>query len=230
MTAAAPFKPPEYRPVPFPGLAALMSFVVPGLGQIAQGLHSKNFARLTKGCFFLVALWGMFFFGFIRSHWRNVYVPHVQEIYLAEDQDLGRMNKSHHFFGKPLPPFLGNLWQRPQYVMQFFAGAPAWPALWNYFFPDSPIFGKYQESPGSLKKEDNPNGLNEKIRRQEHARPIEMKDNEIQQQENMGRLWDMYWIYTVVAGALNLVVIYDAFAGPVRYRVAQKKSAKGGKK
>lgn len=227
---AATFAPPPApQPLPFPALAALLSFIVPGLGQIAQGMRAKNFARMTKGCLFLLAIWGMFFFGYARSHWRNVYLPHVQEVFVAKDQQLGRVNKSNHFFGKPLPSFLGNLWQRPQYVMQFFAGAPAWPALWNYLFPDSPVFGHYQESPGSLKKDDN-QGFNEKDRREAHWQNFEVVDNQIQQQPDMGRLWDIYWIYTVVAGALNILVIYDAYAGPVRFKLAEKKAQKGGKK
>jgi hypothetical protein len=227
MTTTTP--PPPPKPLPFPALAALLSFAVPGLGQIAQGLKSQNFARLTKGCFFLLAIWGMFFFGFIRSQWRNVYVPHVQEVFVAEDQAAGRLIKANHLLGKPLPPLLGNLWQRPQYSMQFFVGLPAWPALWNYYFPDAPVFGNYQESPGSLKKND-PQGLNDTSRRRDHWQEMERIDNQVQEQENMGRLWDIYWIYTVVAGALNLVVIYDAYAGPVRYRLAQKKTGKEAKK
>jgi hypothetical protein len=230
MSSPAPAKPPPpQEPVPFPVLAALLSFAVPGLGQIAQGLSSKNFARLTKGCMFLLALWGMFFFGFIRGHMRNVFLPHIQEVFLDEDQKSGRLNKSFAPFGKPAPPFLGNLWQRPQYLMQFFAGAPAWPALWNYCFPDMPVFGSYQASPGSLTK-DNNNGLNDISRRRDHLAEMERRDNELQQQEDVGRLWDIYWIYTVVAGALNLVVIYDAYAGPVRYRPVRKKAEKEAKK
>ena len=144
---------PYHSPfLPQPALAALLSFAVPGLGQIYQGLAGKNQARLAKGCLFLVAVWGMFSYGFVHSHWRNVYLPHVQEQFLEEDRFQGRLNKSNHLFGQSLPPFLGNLWQRPQYFMQFFAGLPAWPALWNYLLPDQPIFGKYQESPGSLTK------------------------------------------------------------------------------
>lgn len=221
--------PPASKVLPFPGLAALLSFIVPGLGQIAQGLKGKDFARLAKGCFFLLTIWGMFFFGYARSSWRNVYLPHVQEVFVAEDQQLGRINKSYAPFGKPLPAFLGNLWQRPQYVMQFFAGAPAWPALWNYCFPDAALFGTYQESPGSLKKDDLA-GFSEANRRKAHWQQFEAKDNEIQQRPDMGRLWDIYWIYTVVAGALNILVIYDAYAGPVRFKVAEKKVKKGGKK
>jgi hypothetical protein len=27
--------------------------------------------------------------------------------------------------------------------------------------------------------------------------------------------WELAWVYTVIAGVLNLLVIYDALAGPV---------------
>jgi hypothetical protein len=211
----APTLPSSY-PLPHPAFSALLSFAVPGLGQIYQGLATNNHTRLLKGCLFLISIWGMFSYGFARSHWRNVYVPHIQEDFIEEDQQQRRVNRSYHFFGKPLPPLVGNLCHRPQYVMQFFAGLPAWPALWNYFFPDQPIFGKYQESPGSLIKGGLPT-------RRDHRDTYEEQDNRIQTSEEMGRLWDLYWIYTVVAGALNLLVIYDAYAGPVKFKVVDKK-------
>lgn len=211
--------PPDHGPLPIPALAALMSLAVPGLGQIVQGFLSGNFVRLAKGCMFLVIIWGMFFFGFFKSQKRNVYLPHVQEVYLSEDQRMGRVTKSAGPLGRPLPPFLGNLWNRPQYVMQFFAGLPAWPALWNYFLPDSELFGTFQESPGTVKQADNESIF---IRRK-HWQDYEDKDNEIQKDPSMGRLWDAYWIYTVIAGALNIMVIYDAAAGPVRFKLVKKK-------
>lgn len=204
-----------------------MSLAVPGLGQMVQGYLSHNFVRLSKGCLFLVAIWGMFFYGYAHSQWRNVYLPHVQEVFLAEDQFAGRLVKSSHFFGKPMPPFLGNLWNRPQYVMQFFVGLPAWPALWNYLMPDTPMFGKtlVQESPGTVTKQDNDSP---RVRR-DHWEAYEKEDNLIQQQPGMGRLWDIYWIYTVIAGALNIMVVYDAYAGPVRFKVVKKKPGEGKK-
>lgn len=214
--------PPETPPVPIPVVAALLSVAVPGLGHMVQGYLSGNFVRLCKGCLFLVALWGMFFYGFARSQWRNVYLPHVQEVYVEEDRASGRLFKSAHFMGKPLPTLLGNLWNRPQYIMQFWVGLPAWPAFWNYLFPDAPLFGTYQESPGTLTAQDN----NSMFVRKNHLDKYEAEDNRIQKLEGMGRLWDIYWIYTVIAGALNLVVIYDAYAGPVRFKVASPKPPK----
>ncbi|MFO0813148.1 MAG: DUF6677 family protein [Gemmatales bacterium] len=223
--------PPAPGPLPIPALAALLSFAVPGLGQIVQGYLGSNFVRLVKGCLFLIIIWGMFFFGFVKSHYRNVYLPHVQEVYLAEDQGRGRLGKSANILGRALPPFPGNLWNRPQYIMQFWVGVPAWPAMWNYFNPDQPIFGKFQESPGSVLAADalaNPNNVNSL--RQIHWQKYEDEDNTIQKEPGMGRLWDVYWIYTVIAGALNIMVIYDAYAGPVRFRLAKKKPGKEGQK
>jgi len=33
-------------------------------------------------------------------------------------------------------------------------------------------------------------------------------------QTNGDKTWDLGWVFTVVAGVLNILVIYDAFAGP----------------
>src|SRR5262245_43112649 len=65
-TDPAPNKPAEPRPPDV--FAALLSYVVPGLGQVYQG-------RFGKGLLFLVSLWGMFFFGMYLGNWNNVYLP-----------------------------------------------------------------------------------------------------------------------------------------------------------
>src|SRR5207249_2314387 len=72
---------PRPRP-PLRLLAALLSFCVPGLGQIVQGAIGKNPARLAKGVFFMVALLGMFFYGQWLGDWRAVYLAHYQEAML----------------------------------------------------------------------------------------------------------------------------------------------------
>src|SRR5262245_4841704 len=95
---APPSPPPAGRgngaalppPLPSPGLAALLSLVVPGLGQIYQGLAGGGGARLAKGFFFLVTLLGMFFYGSQLGAWRNVYLPHQQD-YLLEEEQAGRL-------------------------------------------------------------------------------------------------------------------------------------------
>src|SRR5438105_12364481 len=65
---------PEPAPTPAPPprafapVAALLSYLVPGLGQIVQG-------RIAKGVLFIVCLYGLFFYGMYLGNWRNVYIP-----------------------------------------------------------------------------------------------------------------------------------------------------------
>ena len=77
---------------------------------------------------------------------------------------------------------------------QFWIGIAAWPAVSQYMNYDrtrnaGPIFGKFERTP----TEDELNDL----------------------QRKASKRWDLGWVYTVIAGVLNLLVIYDAFAGPM---------------
>jgi hypothetical protein len=202
MTEAKPA--PPTPPPPARMLAALLSFLVPGLGQIVQGLLSGNANRLSKGVFFLATLYFMFFYGMYLGQWRNVYLPHVQEQLIREGRPLAVM-------GVRLSPFVGDVYTRLQYAGQFWIGIAAWPALWNYFVPDTPILSQFQPSPGAVRQGD------EFLRRQA-LEQAEAEQIALQVAPGMGKLWDVAWVYTVVAGLLNLLVIYDAWAGPVYRR------------
>lgn len=191
-------------PLPIPGLAALLSFLIPGLGQIAQGVIGRRPQRLIKGVLFLVVLLGMFMYGQWLGNWQNVYVPHFQEYLVAH-----RENEAYRLWptDRVMPPFLGNLRARLQYVAQFWIGVAAWPAIWNYHFPDRPLLGDYQLSPGAMK-------AGEARDRAEVVRDADQLESD--RQFNTDRRYDIAWMYTVMAGILNLLVIYDAWAGPVR--------------
>ena len=97
--------------------------------------------------------------------------------------------------GTPLPRgVVTAIWHRPQFVGQFFMGIVTWPAILQYRAYDEkpdgvgPIFGKIM-------------------------RPqTEAELNKLQQDGD--KRWDLGWIYTVIAGMLNVLVIYDALAGP----------------
>lgn len=199
--AAAMTLPP--RP-PVRALGALLSFLVPGLGQIVQGIVGRNVNRLTKGLFFLAALYGMFFYGMWLGGWQNVYIPHVQEQLIREGRPLTIM-------GVTLSPLAGDIYTRLQYAGQFWIGIAAWPALWNYFVPDTPILSRFQPSPGAV-----PEG--KEFLREQSLRQAEADQIALQLAPNMGKYWDVAWVYTVIAGVLNLLVIYDAWAGPVHRR------------
>lgn len=86
------------------------------------------------------------------------------------------------------------LYYRPQFLGQFWIGVSAWPALIQYLGRDLPqqkggFLGGFQRAPEESE-------LNQWVR-------------------NSDKTWDLGWVYTVIAGVLNILVIYDAFAGPL---------------
>jgi hypothetical protein len=177
MTAPAP---PE-QPVYF--LAGLLSYLVPGLGQICQG-------RIGKGLLFMVCLLGLFHVGQVMGDWKNVYIP-VSEVHPWDDRFADPVNATRAQRLRQLP---NNLYQRWHYLGQFWIGVAAWPALWQYFELPVPA------------KETNP--LLHDLQRC----PTEGEINEFW--VNSDKTPDLGWIYTVIAGVLNILVIYDAYAGP----------------
>jgi hypothetical protein len=169
--ATAPVKSDE-SPYPAP-MAGLLSYLVPGLGQVIQG-------RIGKGLLFFVCIYGLFFYGQALGHHKNVFLP-----------DTARENNPWR-----LPGLLANLYNRPQFAGQFWVGVAVWPAVWQYMQSDQrpdgqqigTVFGDYQRTPD------------------------EAELNRLQIDGD--KTWDLGWIYTVIAGVLNVLVIYDAFAGP----------------
>jgi TM2 domain-containing membrane protein YozV len=91
-----------------------------------------------------------------------------------------------------LPTNLANLYNRLHYAGQFWIGVVAWPAIYQYATFDEKadhggLFGDFERTPS----EEELNRL----------------------QRDGDKRWDLGWVYTVIAGALNILVIYDAYAG-----------------
>lgn len=160
---APPTVPPTYQFLP-----AVLSYLVPGLGQIYQG-------RVGKGVLFFVCIYTLFFYGMALGHWENVYIP--PDAYKANN------------FLPQWGPTVANLWTRPQYLGQFWVGIAAWPAIVQYQSPQ-------------------PNFLLRDFQRT----PPETELNLLQ--TNGDKTWDLGWVYTVIAGVLNIMVVYDALTGP----------------
>jgi TM2 domain-containing membrane protein YozV len=178
-TPAEPYLPP----VKLDLVAAVLSYLIPGLGQVYQG-------RIGKGLLFFFGLYTLFFYGMWMGQWRNVWLPDADtlpNIVIGPQQLEG-----------PLKSFA----YRPQFLGQFCIGIAAWPAIYQYINydaqkDDGPIFGNFQRTPPEDgKPEKGILGLNDL-------------------QRNGSKRWDLGWAYTVIAGVLNLLVIYDAFAGPM---------------
>ncbi|MFM8273003.1 MAG: DUF6677 family protein [Gemmata sp.] len=173
--ASSPTNDPPLPPVKLDPLAALMSYLIPGLGQIYQG-------RIGKGLLFFGGLYLLFFYGMWMGQWRNVWLPDTDDLpdVAFAGQQLGGVPKAVSY--------------RPQFLGQFWIGIAAWPGVYQYATFDKtkdegPMFGKFQRM------------------------PEEKELNELQRNGN--KRWDLGWVYTVIAGVLNLLVIYDALAGPM---------------
>jgi hypothetical protein len=162
---------PPHEPSP---LAAFLSYLIPGLGQIYQG-------RYGKGILFMVSLLGMFMLGQAMGQWQNVYIPRTDRRPLEHGGQLAE-----------LPNSLVNRWH---YMGQFWIGVAAWPALAQYF--------------GTMVPTEEANPFLHNLQRQ----PDETKLNQFL--VNSDKTPDLGWVYTVVAGMLNILVMYDAYAGPV---------------
>jgi hypothetical protein len=170
----SPQTPPDVSLPPrnYSVLAGVLSYLVPGLGQIYQG-------RVAKGVLFLVCLYGLFFYGLYLGNWQNVYLQP------ANDPNA--------------PPAARGQWpvqallDRARFLGQVWIGIAAWPALYQYHTynpqePDASGLGRFERMPTY-------DELNDYLR--EHDKTP-----------------DLGWVYTVIAGVLNILVIYDAFAGP----------------
>jgi TM2 domain-containing membrane protein YozV len=163
--------PPKLDP-----FAAVLSYLVPGLGQIYQG-------RMAKGSLFLVCLYALFFYGMYLGQWSNVF--------LADTADANPAWR--------LPRWATNLYNRPHFAGQFWIGAAAWPAIWHYTHdPANAGLGPINNRQDFIAKFE--------------AAPSEKELNDLQRDGD--KHWDLGWVYTVIAGVLNVLVIYDAFAGP----------------
>jgi hypothetical protein len=178
---------------PYAPFAAFLSYLVPGLGQIYQG-------RIAKGILFLVCIYGLFFYGMALGKWSNVYLP-----------DSADLNRNTGF-----PRVLVNLYNRPQFLGQFWMGVAVWPAVWQYMvydpkLPAGPMFGTWQRTPYEWSRQ----SWKDPTTPSTPEPPEGWKGQTLNEmQTDSDKTWDLAWVYTVIAGVLNVMVIYDAYAGP----------------
>jgi hypothetical protein len=161
-------------------LAGVLSYLLPGLGQVLQG-------RIVKGVLFFVCLHALFFYGLWLGSWRNVWLPEASKL---PDVTLPVAGK----LGGPVKA----VYYRMHFLGQFWIGVQAWPAVIQYAAADPaadpekprglPVLGRYMEA------------------------PPEAELNDLQRVGD--KRFDLAWVYTVIAGTLNILVICDAAAGP----------------
>jgi hypothetical protein len=182
---------------PLDPLAAVLSYLVPGLGQIYQG-------RVGKGVLFLCSIYILFFYGIYLGSGSvtldDKTYSLVGSVYLP-DTATENENNPHK-----LPVLLANLYNRPQFIAQFWTGVVAWPAIWHYAHSDTPA---PDHDVGSAPE---PRGRTHWLFG-DFQRPPSLKALNAVTTASDKRL-DLGWVFTVIAGVLNIMIIYDALAGP----------------
>jgi hypothetical protein len=188
-TPVTPVAPAPARPTPIPPpaprtydpVAAFLSFLLPGLGQVLQG-------RIGKGVMFFACLYTLFFYGLWMGAMRNVWLPEPAALPPAAAPFVGELSDTPKA-----------LYHRPQFLLQVGIGVAAWPAIAQYVAADPEAA---PDAPPPIRL------LGDTMRA-----PTEAQLNDLQRGRDTS--FDLGWVFTVIAGALNLLVIYDAFAGPV---------------
>src|SRR5947209_15364621 len=103
---------PAGPPRQFAPLAGLLSYLVPGLGQIVQG-------RVGKGLLFFVCIYALFFYGMYLGSGSVTYAGTTytvtSNVYLPD-------TATEHNNPFNLPRFAANLYNRPQFLGQFWVG------------------------------------------------------------------------------------------------------------
>lgn len=139
-------------------LAALLAWMVPGLGHWYQG-------RKGKAILYFVCILTLFFTGLVLGDWQVVYWRWVNPLSNSEQFCIN-------------------------YPGQFFVGLPALPGLIQAtlkWYGQNPTLWGYLMEPSQ---------------------------NEINGLYEAGKFVEMGYLYTTIAGLLNILAIFDAYEGP----------------
>lgn len=186
-----------------PAVAAVLSWLLPGLGQLYQ-------RRLFKGSIFMASLLGTLLAGFwigggnvVYASWR----PGEKRWAFLCQAGIGAaavpaLVQSYRINGPAAEPFAGIAWFTPPLVR----GQPVSEAYARRLVERDPDIAAddFRRQPGGVMRFEPRNSGGQLSLW--HLR--------------LGRFFDIGTLYTMLAGLLNLLVIYDAWAGPMRQPAA----------
>ncbi len=165
-----------------PILAALLAWLVPGLGHWYQG-------RRAKAVLFFVCILGLFSYGVVLGGGYRT--------------DQGG-NKRFLGYGRAVYLSMHGDDMRLYYLSQIGVGLPAFPALYQAYrmaHHEAVRWGGFMAPPRPAEV-----GLDDPNKDQPTAHELYY---------SLNRDFELATIFTAVAGLLNVLVIYDALAGPV---------------
>ena len=174
------------------GVAAFLAWLIPGLGHLYQG-------RYAKAAVFFVCIMGLFLYG--------VYLSSSNQPLLDGQGTIGA-GRAVYFSWRPND-------RRWAYLCQIGVGLPAMPALvqaqrmashrrvwWDGFMAPPWLSEQERQKAQELSVAPNdPNGNFDQPSLQDLYRRLH-------------RYFELAGFYTMIAGLLNILVIYDAWAGP----------------
>ena len=198
-----------------PALAAFLAWLIPGLGHLYQRRYAKS--ALFFICIMGLFVYGLYLGGSSKLGWgRVVYVSWRTANYSYSDNQHG------------------NSWQikdnRLPYLCQIGIGLPAMPALVQAHRMRSgkEVLGGDGFWKGFMAPPRIPNP-NKGLRKDDPAwnNPDQNVPNSDQPTAHtlhyqLGRYFELGTVYTMIAGLLNILAIYDAAAGPVITETARK--------
>ncbi|MCI0332868.1 MAG: hypothetical protein L0228_06560 [Planctomycetes bacterium] len=171
-----------------PRLAAFLAWLVPGLGHLYQG-------RTGKGALFFVCILGTFFYG--------LYIGDGRVVYASTEDMFSRR-------------FLSERWQ---YICQLGVGLPALPALvqrQRELNGKPPLFGaalgNWSMRPPSKNA---PAGGFQSKDLTGDGRIVQHPDELAKWNYELGESFEIGTVFTVIAGLLNILAIFDAYGGPL---------------
>jgi hypothetical protein len=192
----APASPPLEIDLKDPITAALLAWLVPGLGHWYQG-------RRHKAVLFFVCILGTFIYGLYLGEGRVVYAS-------------WRPND------KRLP-----------YLTQVAVGLAAMPAVVQALRGENrpivlPLVKEEVDEHGNVRKQDNRALKNwSRLMAQPKLTPGNGGDSLDRLMYDLNRYWELGTYFTVIAGLLNILAIYDAWGGPAFSTPVPKKEDEG---
>jgi TM2 domain-containing membrane protein YozV len=186
-----------------PRLAAFLAWLMPGMGHMYQG-------RTGKGILFFVCIVGTFLYGLYIGDGRVVY---------ASTADV----------------FSRGFLERWQYLCQVGVGVPALPALvQRQRIRDGneplrlPIVGDHFMRPPYVAPPDDVHGQFSSPDQSDSARRVIHPNETAKWNYELGEYFEIGTVFTVIAGLLNLLAIFDAYGGPLVIPPEEEKP-RGGK-
>ncbi len=180
-----------------PRLAAFLAWLVPGLGHMYQG-------RTGKGILFFACIVGTFLYGFYIGGGRVVY---------ASTEDV----------------FSRQFLERWQYVCQVGVGLPALPALVQRVRVadhKKPLIADwFMRPPYKNPPPDMPRGFQSEDQ-SDPSRRVQHPDELAKWNYDLGEYFEIGTVFTVIAGLLNILAIFDAWGGPLVVPPEEEKKGK----